>query len=343
MAKQFNPSSAATHDAGIFGLPCVSDEARIILIPVNWELTVSYGKGTCHGPDAIKSASMQVDLYNHNYPSLWEHGIWLDEFPASLKLMHKKLRHDAEAIIDAIEEGTIDTSWAVFQTLYKKIFEGGEQLNQWVKDRVAYWKSKGKIVGLIGGDHSTPLGYHHYLTENQVKYGILTVDAHMDLRKAYEGFEYSHASIFYNVLQLDSVEKIVQLGIRDYSHEEMELLKGNNRVVVFFDRDIRKQMYEGKTWQYLVDEIIGQLPEKVYVSIDIDGLDPKLCPHTGTPVPGGLQFEELMYLLNRLKISGKEIIGFDLCEVAPNPIDISDEWDGNVGARVLFQLCGIAI
>ena len=74
------------------------------------------------------------------------------------------------------------------------------------------------------------------------------------------------------------------------------------------------------------------------MSVDIDGLDPVLCPNTGTPVPGGLQFEELMYLLNQIKESGKQVIGFDLCEVAPGDSD----WDGNVGARVLFQLCGIS-
>ncbi|HQQ12694.1 MAG TPA: arginase family protein, partial [Bacteroidales bacterium] len=179
---------------------------------------------------------------------------------------------------------------------------------------------------------------HLYLSDKET-YGILQLDAHLDLRNAYEGFKYSHASIFYNALQFDAITKLVQVGIRDYCEEEADFVRSSNgRITVFYDRDIRKRMFEGSSWRELTDEMIAELPDKVYVSIDIDGLDPKLCPNTGTPVPGGLQFEELIYMLNRLKASGKEIIGFDLCEVAPG----EDEWDGNVGARVLYQLIGLA-
>ena len=90
----------------------------------------------------------------------------------------------------------------------------------------------------------------------------------------------------------------------------------------------------------VVDEMVAFLPDRVYLSIDIDALDPKLCPNTGTPVPGGLEYEELMYLLNRIREAGKDIVGFDLCEVSPS--DNGGDWDGNVGARVLFHLCGVA-
>jgi agmatinase len=83
-----------------------------------------------------------------------------------------------------------------------------------------------------------------------------------------------------------------------------------------------------------VKAILDCLPEKVYISFDIDGLDPKLCPHTGTPVPGGLELEEAFYLIKEVARSGRQIIGFDLCEVAPG----NDQWDGNVGARVLYRL-----
>ena len=133
--------------------------------------------------------------------------------------------------------------------------------------------------------------------------------------------------------------RLVQVGIRDYCHQEKALVESQpNRIKVFFDRDCRRRMYEGCTWKALVDDMVASLPDKVYLSIDIDALDPKLCPNTGTPVPGGLEYEELMYLLNRIRESGKEIIGFDLCEVSPGDTD----WDGNVGARVLFHLCGVA-
>ncbi|HAL64304.1 MAG TPA: agmatinase, partial [Bacteroidales bacterium] len=83
-------------------------------------------------------------------------------------------------------------------------------------------------------------------------------------------------------------------------------------------------------------EIVGHLPSKVYISFDIDGLNPELCPHTGTPVPGGLSFEQVVLLLHILATSGRQIIGFDLVEVAPG---LEDEWDANVGARILQKLC----
>jgi agmatinase len=343
MEKSFNPSAAASIDTGVFGLPCKAEQAQIILIPVNWELTVSYGKGTFEGPEAIYNASMQMDLYNHDHPKLWEKGIWMDRFPDELKALHNSLKPDAAAIIRAIESGQMDAESPHYIKMYQHIAKGAERLNNWLAGRIAFWKKQGKIVGLVGGDHSTPLGYHTYLAGLGQEYGILTIDAHLDLRRAYEGFEYSHASIFYNVLKYDNVSRIVHVGIRDYCHEEVEFIEANsNRVQVFYDRELRKQLFEGRSWKQLTDQIIAALPQKVYISIDIDGLDPKLCPHTGTPVPGGLQFEEMMFLLNRLKSSGKEIVGFDLCEVAPNLHDEKDEWDGNVGARVLFQLCGTA-
>ncbi|MBP7449707.1 MAG: arginase family protein, partial [Flavobacteriales bacterium] len=100
--------------------------------------------------------------------------------------------------------------------------------------------------------------------------------------------------------------------------------------------DIRRQQYGGITWKEQCDAIIDALPEKVHITFDIDGLDPTLCPNTGTPVPGGFQFEEATYLLSRLAAK-RTVIGFDLVEVSPG----KDEWDANVGARLLFHLCGV--
>ncbi len=335
----FNPNSAALHDSGLFGLPFDEHHSQIIIIPIEWELTVSYGKGTAAGPKAVYDASLQIDLNNHDYPDLWKKGIWMDSFPEHLRQLHDSLRKDADTIIQAIGEGSMDENDKKFITLYQRIEEGAERMNQWLFERIAYWKSKGKIVGLLGGDHSVPIAYHRYLNDQKSDYGVLMVDAHIDLRDAYEGFKYSHASIFFNVMKMSKVKKLVQVGIRDYCHEEAELVRQqSDRVHVFFDRDLRMQQFEGIGWKEQVDSMIGLLPDKVYISVDIDGLDPVLCPNTGTPVPGGLQFEELMYLLNRIRLSGKDIIGFDLCEVSPG----HNEWDGNVGARVLFQLCGVA-
>lgn len=340
MSNDFNPNSAAQSGAGIFGLPFSADESQIILIPVPWEVTVSYGGGTAEGPAEIFDASMQVDLYHHDFPNLWKKGIYMDEIPEALETLSAELRPEAEKIIDAIEEGIGVENDPELKIAYKTVNAGCEKMIQWVKERTAFWKKQGKVVGLIGGDHSTPLGYLQYLGENHTEFGVLVLDAHYDLRNAYEGFKYSHASIFYNALELvPQISKLVQVGIRDYCEEEKQYaLDQGNRVETFFDRDMRKSQFTGKNWDSICREIVAALPQKVYVSVDIDGFDPKLCPNTGTPVAGGLEYEEGMHLFNVLKASGKEIIGFDLNEVAPGETD----WDGNVGARVLFHLCGLA-
>ena len=161
----------------------------------------------------------------------------------------------------------------------------------------------------------------------------------MDLRIAYEGFTYSHASIMYNALQIPQITKLVQVGIRDFCEQEVEIVQNQgNRVVVHTDMDMKAETFEGKTWQQQCDQIIAALPQKVCVSFDIDGMYSWYCPNTGTPVPGGFSFEQATYLLSKLANSGKEIIGFDLVEVAPGE---NDDWDGNVGARMLFHMCGM--
>ncbi|MBI3135596.1 MAG: agmatinase family protein [Bacteroidetes bacterium] len=340
MSKDFNPNSAAQDDAGIFGLPFSADESQIIIIPVPWEVTVSYGGGTAAGPAAVFDASMQVDLYHHDFPELWKKGIYMDKIPDELLKLSESLRPEAEKIIEAIQQGVDAAQDLGLKVSYKAVNQGCEKMVAWVKARAAYWKSKGKIVGLLGGDHSTPLGYMQYLGEQHSDYGVLVLDAHYDLRNAYEGFKYSHASIFYNVLEtVPQISKLIQVGIRDYCEEEKNYaLSKGPRVQTYFDREIRKSQFKGQTWDQICHEIVNALPQKVYISVDIDGFDPKLCPNTGTPVAGGLEYEEGMHLFNVLKASGKEIIGFDLNEVSPGDTD----WDGNVGARVLFHLCGLA-
>jgi agmatinase len=216
---------------------------------------------------------------------------------------------------------------------------GGEMLFKWVKELTQRLLSDGKKVGLIGGDHSTPLGFISALGDIYDDFGVLQIDAHADLREAYEGFKYSHASIMYNVLEMvPQVSKLVQVGIRDYCDEELQLSQSSSgRVVTIFDKEIKEQQFEGKTWREQCAEIIEHLPNKVYISFDIDGLDPKLCPNTGTPVPGGFETEQVMYLFKQLKKSGREIIGFDLNEVSTG--EHSEGIDSIVGARVLYKLC----
>jgi agmatinase len=145
----------------------------------------------------------------------------------------------------------------------------------------------------------------------------------------------------YNALtEIPELERLVQVGIRDYSEGELEYIENsNNRVVTYFDRDIKERQYEGETWKKIVDEIVDQLPQQVYISFDIDGLDPKLCPNTGTPVQGGFEAEQIFYLFRKVLESGRKLIGFDLNEVGVG----ENSGDANVGARVLFKLCNLLV
>ncbi len=335
----FNPNSAGLKDANIYGLPFTPEESDIVLIPVPWEVTTSYGAGTSEGPAHILEASFQVDLYHPEFPELWKRGIAMMDVPEDMLLRSADLKQKAARIIDMWEDGIDVMTNTEAKALQVEINAACEQMNQWVEEKVSHWLDAGKIVGLVGGDHSTPLGYFRAQAKRHEAFGILHIDAHKDLRIAYEGFSYSHASIMFNALSLPQLTSLVQVGIRDFCAEEMEVAdREKNRVHVFTDSFLKHQSFQGMNWSQQVDSIIAKLPQKVHISFDIDGLDPTLCPNTGTPVPGGLSFEEATYLLSSLKRYGKTVIGFDLVEVAPG----SDDWNGNVGSRMLWYLCGIA-
>jgi agmatinase len=145
------------------------------------------------------------------------------------------------------------------------------------------------------------------------------------------------------VSEIPAVAKLVSAGVRDFSHEEYRAVVGSGgRVQAFFDVTVARELSAGVTFADIAARVAAALPRDVYVSFDIDGLDPALCPHTGTPVVGGLSFAEAVCLLRTLVQSGRRVVGFDLNEVAPDPSGRS-EWDGNVGARVLYKEIGFAL
>ncbi len=335
----FDPSQPGLADASIFGLPFSAEQSEIIIIPVPWEVTVSYGAGASEGPEAVLDASFQVDLNHQDFPGLWKLGIYYDAAPEHWKIHSDKYKALAQPIIEALENGADLNNHPNLLDDLATINKVCRDLHTEVKEKVLFWMRQGKKVALLGGDHSTPLGYYEALASLHDDFGILHLDAHMDLRIAYEGFTYSHASIMYNALQLPQVSKIVQVGIRDFCEQEVDVVhQSKGRVLVHTDADLKTEAFEGKTWAEQCDAIIATLPQKVCISFDIDGMYPWYCPNTGTPVPGGFSFEQATYLFNKLAASGKEIIGFDLVEVAPGE---NDDWDGNVGARMLFHMCGV--
>jgi agmatinase len=339
--SQFDPNSAGNPNNNIFGLPFSEDEAQVVLLPIPWEVTVSFGSGTARAAEQIMKASLQVDLFDPDVPHGWKEGFYLKETDRKILFKSDYLRKEAELYIDYISKGDAIENNKFMCKALKEVNEGGHFLNNWVYQQTKALLNEGKLVGLLGGDHSTPLGFYKAIAEKFGDFGILQIDAHCDLRDAYEGFEYSHASIMYNALkEVPQLQKLVQVGIRDYSEGEHQFIHENgDRIKTYFDRDIRVRQYEGETFKQIVAEMIDQLPQKVYISFDIDGLDPKLCPNTGTPVQGGFETEQVFYMLNKLRESGKQIIGFDLCEVSTSETG----WDANVGARILFKLCNLLV
>ena len=332
-----DPDAAPSADAGLFGLPTTLDEARLVVVPVPWDATTSYRPGTANGPAAIRVASHQLDLYDADLGEPWREGIAMLDVPDEIVQWNRDARADAEKIIAV--GGRIGNDAELAEAL-ARVNEAGARLNRHLYETVDRLLRDRKLVGVLGGDHSVPFGAIARIAETHDDFAILHVDAHSDLREAYEGFEWSHASIMYNVVRkIPQVRKLVQVGIRDFAKTEVDVVASSpGRIVVHYDAMLAERGFAGESWRDICDSIVEELPRKVYISFDIDGLDPKLCPSTGTPVPSGLSFQQAAYLIKRVAEAGKKIIGFDLDEVVPGPD--GDEWDANVGARVLYKLCG---
>jgi agmatinase len=332
----FDPNAAPDADSGVFGLPHTEKEAALVLLPVPWEATTSYGGGTSKGPAAIYAASGQVDLFDGDVVKPYEPGIFMRPESKDVRAWNKTAKAAAQKVIKV--GGNIEGRKELQKAL-KTANELGGKLNEWVRRETKALMAAGKIVGVVGGDHSVPFGAFQAAAEAHGSIGLLHFDAHSDTRVAYEGFTWSHASIMYNAMEnIPGISKIVQVGIRDFCEQEYEFIHAlGSRAKVFFDRDLAARRFAGHPFTKTAAEIVDALPEKVWVTFDIDGLDPKMCPHTGTPVPGGLELAEANHILSLLARSGRKIVGFDLNEVSPAP-DGKDEWDANVGMRLLYKL-----
>ena len=330
----FDPNSAADPDSGIFGLPHSFDDAKLVFVPVPWEATTSYGGGTSKGPAAILEASYQVDLFDLEVDRPYEAGFHMLPESKKIKTWNKTAKAAAQKVIRA--GGRIGKNKALAKAL-ADVNKLSHLVNEEVRKESERVLKAGKILALVGGDHASPFGALQAIGQHTGDYGILHLDAHSDTRKAYEGFEFSHASILRNVMErIPQAKKHVQVGIRDFCEEEWDFIReSNGRVETFFDLDLQKRKAGGENWQKIASAIVGRLPNKVWITFDIDGLDPRFCPNTGTPVPGGLDFAEAVILIGEVARSGREIVGFDLNEVSPGK---DSEWDANVGARMLYKL-----
>lgn len=329
----FDPNAAAQPDSGVFGLPFTPEESKVVLLPVPFEATTSYGGGTANGPQMVLEASRQVDLFDLDIGRPYEVGISMLPHPENVRAWNDEAKALAAPIV---ESGGLD----VDAEALAKVNALSEKMNAWVYQVATKWIAAGKVVGLVGGDHSTPFGSIKAHADKYPNLGVLHLDAHADLRDAYEGFTWSHASIMFNVMKhVPNVKKLVQVGIRDFGEAEYTMIReSDGRIHTFFDARLARARLDGMPWREQVDTIVNELPQHVYLSWDIDGLEPTLCPNTGTPVPGGLSFAQAVALLEGVVRAGKKIVGFDLNEVSDG--GSGSEWDGNVGARLLYKMIG---
>ena len=246
------------------------DFSKFDIIPVPLERTVSYGKGTSMGPQAIIEASNELERYTGKSEPCLD-GIYTHPFLDCNKPI--------DIVINELQKLTQSVS------------------------------SKNKIPVILGGEHSITYGavngiFKGLELKNKNEIGILQIDAHADLREKYENEVHSHASVMY--LLSEEKYKIAQCGVRALSKEEADNRR-KFQITSYSVEEINKRCELSLPQNF---------PKKIYISFDLDGLDPSIMPATGTPVPGGLGFNESLELIQKL-IKDREIVGFDVVELSP--------------------------
>lgn len=337
MLFNFNPDNNFLKNNGIFGLPAESDTSQLHIIPVPWDVTTSYREGTAYAPDAILEASYQIDLFDTALPGEWKKGIYYQQYEDRIMDLNSFERRKSKTIIDFLEHHEDELPERLSRAL-DEVNKACIQMNEYVAAKVRQCLDAGKIPAVLGGEHSVSFGAIAEVAKSYPGLGILQFDAHADLRNGYLGFTYSHASVMRNAVeQIDGIGKLVQVGIRDLCSDEAHFAANRDgKIDTYYMRAIHDQLFDGVSWKKIVTKIISDLPQNVYITFDIDALEPELCPHTGTPVPAGLKYEEAVYIIAAIQQSGRRIVGFDLMEVAP---DTQNQWDETVGSRLLYQLC----
>lgn len=345
MKAEFDPNAAAGADAGLYGLGADPAQARVVVVGVPFDATASYRKGAANGPGAILRASLQVDLYDRLHGRPYEAGIAMAASDSRFERWNAEAGELADRVIAV--GGAIGDDRSLRRAL-ERVNAIGAQINAEVGAQTTRLLDEGRLPVIVGGDHSTPFGAIQACAERHPGLGVLHFDAHADLRVAYEGFEWSHASIMDNVMRhVPQVSKLVQVGVRDFCEQEFDAIRSSRgRISTLFDAEWAAARFDGTSLRDVVRRHLEGLPHAVFVSFDVDGLDPSLCPNTGTPVPGGLSWQEANLWLDELAASGRRVVGLDLNEVNPGAAAAEqggDSWDAIVGARLLYRLIGTAL
>jgi len=278
-------------DGELTGAECDPVTARFRVIPVPLERTVSYGAGTSGGPAAILSASMELER------------LWRGAEPCAAGI---------------VTEAPVDCTGELAEVMAR------------IAARTQAAVVSGAVPITLGGEHSLTYGaVRGVAVAADAPVGIVQIDAHADLRRAYRGHRHSHASVM-QLLAEEHGMPLVQFGVRALSSEEAAL---RTRLGVFH-MDAEPLVTEGLHRVTLPDGF----PDQVYVSFDLDGLDPAVLPATGTPVPGGLGFWQALHLVEHA-LGGRRMIGADVVELAPDATSTVSDF---TAAQVAYALMALA-
>lgn len=273
------------------------EDASVLVLPLPYEGTVSYGRGTSNGPAAILRASSQVELYDREFGSepVFEYGV-----------------HTLPSLAPDLS--------------------GPEATTNAIESAVAEAAATGKLVVGLGGEHTVSVGFGRGLRKALGDFTIVQIDAHADLRNDYEGTHYSHACI---ARRLNDIAPIIQFGIRSISQEEADYIQAHpDRVTVYFADDIHRGTGEHLT---ALAEAVRDKP--VYLTVDVDGLDPSLIPATGTPEPDGLSWRQTLDII-RTVTQVTRVIGFDVVELAPSPTSHSSDF---IVAKLVYKIMNLVM
>ena len=248
------------------------ENSQVVILPVPYERTVSFGRGTSKGPHSIIYASRSVELYDDE--------LLCEPYEVGIHTLP-----ELECVVDP-EEMVNDV-----QAVCTKLIDNN------------------KFIITLGGEHSITLGAVRAHRQGREKFSVLNIDAHCDLRDSYEGTKYNHACVMRRAL--DEGCNLVECGIRSYSIEEADFIKTRNDVKIIHAREIHE--FGNNDW---IDDAVSSLLQDVYISVDVDSLDPSVMPSTGTPEPGGLTWYDVVGLI-RETFKQRNVIGMDIVELAP--------------------------
>lgn len=260
------------------------ETAKIVILPVPYDGTSTWQKGADKGPEALFEASQYLELY------------------------------DIETDSEVYKQG-IFTAPAVLEK------SAPEKMAAAVKQAVAGFVAKDKLVVTVGGEHSVSIGAAEAHGRKYQNLSVLQLDAHTDSRSEYHGSKYNHGCVMGRIRE---TLPIVQVGIRSLGADEKPFLEKDR---VFFAHDI----YDNNDWQA---KAIAKLTGQVYITIDLDVFDPSILPATGTPEPGGLGWYQVLGFLKKVS-QEKEIVGFDIVELCPNKNDKTSDY---LAAKLIYML-----